>query len=110
MASMLRRHLHVPHEFVCVTDDRRGIDDSVRVVPLPNRLSATPRCIRRLRQFDGGWALRNLGQRIATLDLDIVITDDVTPLFTRPEPVVLWKPEHVDIYCGSLVIHDAGVM
>ena len=33
--SMVRRHLHRPFRFVCLTDDGAGIDPSIEVKPIP---------------------------------------------------------------------------
>ena len=42
-----------------------------------------------------------LGQRLCTMDLDVVIVDDLTPVVTRPEPIVGWKVGHAGVYSGS---------
>lgn len=110
LRSMFERHLHLPHRFACVTDDARGLDPRVDAVPLPGLLSDSPRCIRRLRQYDGMWATENLGRRFLSIDLDVVITDDVTPLFARPDPVVCWKVGYARVYTGALVLMDAGAL
>lgn len=110
LRSMFERHLHVPHELVCVTDDSAGLDPRVGVVQMPHELSGTPRCIRRLRQYDWSWAEKVIGRRFLSVDLDVVVVDDVTPLFARPEPLVLWKVGYAGVYSGSLILMDSGAL
>jgi hypothetical protein len=123
MRSMMLRHLHVPHQLVCVTEDPVGIDSDVTCVPPPYRLSTghpphhagltfpgTPRCIRRLKQYDGAWAREYLGPRFLSIDLDVVVTGDVTPLFDRLAPLVLWRVGYAQVYSGGIVLMDAGAL
>lgn len=107
---MMGRHLHVPHETVCVTDDAAGIDPRVRIVrpPAIGRI-LEPRCRRRLWQYDACFAER-LGERILSIDLDVVVVDDVTPLFDRGEELVLWKVGYAGVFCGSPVLMRPGVL
>jgi hypothetical protein len=107
---MFARRLQVPHRFVCVTDDARELDTRVTPVRLPDLLRDSPRCIRRLRQYDGDWAEESLGARFLSVDLDMVLTDDVTPLFDRPEPIVCWKVGYARVYTGALVLMDSGAL
>jgi hypothetical protein len=111
MRSMMERHLHVEHRVVCVTDDAAGLDLRVDVVPLPHEFSGSPRCIRRLRQYDEQWSRYWFGPRFLSIDLDMVVTGDVTHLFDRTEPLVCWRLgwRH-EIYGGALVLMDAGAL
>lgn len=110
LRAALERHLHIEHELVCVTDDAVGIDRRVRVVSLPSEFAHTPRCRRRMQQFDHHWGLHALGARILSIDLDVVIVDDITPLVDRPEPIVAWKVGHAGVYSGSFLLFDAGAL
>lgn len=110
MASMLARHLTIPHEVVCVTDMPEGIDSRVRIVPMWPDLAGYGRCYRRLKVFDP--AMRDvLGPRIVSIDLDTVITGNIDHLFDRPEPFVIWgdpsRLPHTP-YCGSLFMLEIG--
>jgi hypothetical protein len=95
--SMVRRNCRLPFEFVCVTDDHRGIASHIRIVPLWSELSdvpspvgrSFPSCYRRLKLF-GPEARALIGERIVCLDLDTVITADVTPLWDRPDEFMIW--------------------
>lgn len=109
LQAMLARHLHMPHELVCITDDAQGIDPSIRVLPLPRRYVHTPRCRRRMQIFDGAFA-RAIGDRILAIDLDVVIVDDITPIVNRPEPLVGWKVKHAQVYSGSFFLMNAGAL
>ena len=96
LRNMVARHLHLPHEFVCVTDDPEGINKDIHLVRLwddfkelqsfvgPKR----PSCYCRLKVFNAEAA--GLGERILSIDLDAVITGDITPLVSRDEDFVIW--------------------
>lgn len=109
MASMLRRHLRIDHRVHLITDDDQGIDRDVICLPLPTEFAGTPRCRRRMKQYDRSYA-EMLGRRILSIDLDVVLTDDITPLVDRPEPVVLWKVGYAGVYSGSFVLYDAAAL
>jgi hypothetical protein len=116
LRAMVARHYQAPHRFSCVTDDPEGIDPRVRVIPLwsdhaklisPHGVQ-NPSCYRRLRIFsrDAG---ELIGPRILSLDLDTVITGDVTPLWQRPEAFVAWAgTANQNPYNGSMVMLTAG--
>ena len=98
LARMVARRYRRPHRFVVVTNDPGPFADGIEVVPdacdfaalrSPEGLSM-PACYRRLRLFhpDAGAIF---GPRIVALDLDVVLTGDVAPLWDRPEPVVLYR-------------------
>lgn len=117
MAAMFRRRLRIPHEFVCVTDDPRGLDrDLVRPVELWPDLADIPNphgprepaCYRRLKLF-APEAAELVGERILAIDLDMVLTGDVSHLVDRPEPVVLLPTTAPNIPVnGSLVLVTPG--
>lgn len=117
MRAMFARHLHIPHDFVCITDDAAGLDEGVRVVPLwkdhgdlpsPHGPSE-PSCFRRLRLFAKDAEKIVGAKRFAWCDLDLVLTGDVTPIFNRPEPIVLLPAQSAYIpFNGSMVLMDAG--
>jgi hypothetical protein len=110
---MVARHLHLSHEFVCVTDDPEGIDPRVRTIPLWPEISEArharrPNCYRRLRAFApdaGEW----LGERIFSIDLDSLLTADITPLVDRPEDFVIYGDTAQNTpYNGSMWLLKAG--
>lgn len=116
LRNMVERHYDAPHEFLCVTDDAEGLDRRIRVVPLwedhcklLNPGSAKrPSCYRRLKLFSAE-AAELIGPRFVSLDLDVVVTGDLKPLFDRPEDFVMWGSTHPRTpYNGSLMLMTAG--
>lgn len=107
----LARHLHMPHELVLITDDwhnDRFEGAAHRTIPLWEEMRGAPLCGVRLRAFAPDMADR-IGSRFAWIDLDVVITGDVTPIFQRAEPfIALATPQGPLAYNGSLVMMDAG--
>lgn len=105
LRAMLERHLHIPHQLACITDDFEGIDDRVRIVAPPREFDPF-RCRRRMWQYS---AERDFG-RTLFIDLDVIITADITPLVHRHEPIVCWKVGYAGVYSGSFLLCDAGAM
>lgn len=119
LASMFRRHLHMPYTFHCIaTGDLAPTEYDPEVALHPMYLdhaemtAGSRSCFRRLRLLDAG--MRDVfGPRILQVDLDTVIVDDVTPLFDRPEPLVLCRQQAVHdrvTYNPSMMLMDAGVL
>lgn len=118
LRAMVARHFQHPHTFICVTDDARGIDPRVKVIPsfedfagLPSPHGGkNPSCYRRLRMFHPE-AAQWFGQRFVSLDLDVVITGDLTPVWNRAGEIVLWgdtNPQPGSHYNGSMILMTAG--
>lgn len=109
LQSMIERHLHVPHEFICVTDNATGLSSKVRVVqPLWQQGPASSaHCWQRLRMYDARSA-EHFGDRFLTIDLDVIVVDDITPLITRSEPLVCWRVGYAGVYAGGIVLQNAG--
>lgn len=116
LQRMVARHFAHPHRFICVTDDPRGLEPGIEVVPLWNDYATipspygprNPSCYRRLRAFhpDIGQVF---GRRFVSIDLDCVIAGDLTPVFNRPEDFVIWGATHPTTpYNGSLFMLTAG--
>jgi uncharacterized protein YbdZ (MbtH family) len=108
LRAALAIHLHLDHEVVCVTDNPDGIDSDIRTLPI-TELTDTPRCRRRMKQYDPDFA-RDIGDRILSIDLDVVIVDDLTPIVDRPEPIVCWKVGYASVYSGSFVLYDSDAL
>lgn len=116
LRRMVARHYPHPHRFICVTDSPAGIDRDVEVLPdfgdfagLTSPHGAkNPSCYRRLRMFHPD-AAQWFGERFVWLDLDTVITGDVTSLWQRPEAIVLWGDTNpTTFYNGSMGLMTAG--
>jgi len=115
LRNMVARHYPAPHRFVCVTDDARGLKD-IETIPLWHDYESipsphgggNPSCYRRLKLFDPAIA-ELLGDRFIALDLDTVVVGDLTPIFDRPEPFVMWgETDKRSWYNGSLILMTAG--
>jgi len=118
LQAMVKRHFPHPHRFICFTDDSHGINRSVDVLPLWNDFAdvpsphggKNPSCYRRLRMFSPEME-RVIGKRFVSIDLDCVVTGDLTPVFDRPEDFAMWgdtNPQPNSHYNGSLVLQTAG--
>lgn len=121
LRRMVARHYPHPHRFVLFSDDpvadqaeleSHGVEvfelwDNLAHVQNPSG-HRNPSCYRRLRLFArdvGEW----LGPRIVTLDLDTVITGDLSELWNRPDDFVVWgDTNRANPYNGSMVLFDAG--
>jgi hypothetical protein len=109
LRAMLARHLHVPHSVFCVTDNIDGFDHRIKVVAPPDRFRDTPRCRRRMLQYDRAFGLDDgVGDRILSIDLDMVIVDDITPIVNRSEPLVCWRVGYAGVYCPAFILYDRG--
>lgn len=93
------RNLTIPHEFVVVTDKPETFKDEpdIRTVKLDKTtfVPGTRYAKLMLWREDIGSVL---GDRIAYIDLDCVITGCLDSVFDRPEDVVLWRNPN---YCGD---------
>lgn len=116
LARMVRRHYRPDVRVLCVTDEPDGIDASVEIVPAWNDFATVrsphgahqPSCYRRLRAFDPAIGAV-FGQRFVSMDLDCVITGDLTPVWERDEDFVIWGDTGPKtLYNGSMFLLTAG--
>lgn len=117
MLSMLTRHYHAPFELVCITDDPRGLDSAVRAIPIWDTFAdipsphggVSPACYRRLRAFAPEMQ-DVIGPRFVSVDLDVVIVDDITPLFGNAAvDFMIWRHRHRNThYNPTLFEMNAG--
>lgn len=97
MRRMVARHYSYPHRFVCITDDADGLDSEVISVPLVREFEQLanpsyrdgPNCYRRLRGFSKDFE-KVAGKRFVSIDLDCVITGDLSELWNRPDEFVMY--------------------
>lgn len=118
MARMVARHFHQPFRFNCVTDDPAGLDPSVRAIPMWDHFAAVPSphhgnnpaCYRRLFLWSEQ-AKEYFPNKVLCIDLDMVLTDDVTPLWHREEPFVLWADQlnKTTPYNGAMQLITPGL-
>lgn len=115
LQRMIARHYHQPHRFLCVTDRPEDLPDvetvklwdEFRDLPAPQG-PKNPSCYVRLKAYAAEIA-DLFGPRFVSIDLDVVITGDITPLFHRPEDFVIWGDTNQHTYYnGGLVLMNAG--
>lgn len=114
LKEMVARHYAKPHRFVCVTDMPNGMNcETIPLWPDHSRLlhpygQRNPSCYRRLRIFSKE-AREIFGERVVSIDLDCVITDDLSPLWDCPEDFKIWgETNKANPYNGSMFIHTIG--
>lgn len=91
--SMVQRHLSAPFEFVCYTDDPRGLAPGIRTIPIPP--SNTVGWWHKLSLFKPG--LFPPDCRILYFDLDIVIVGSLDFLLESKAPFTIirsWKTKY----------------
>jgi hypothetical protein len=94
LRRMVARHLPLPHRFACFAESPRHLENGILHLPLPPAppievREGRPNCFRRLWAFSS--EASEVGERILSIDLDTVITREITPLIRRDEDIVLWK-------------------
>jgi hypothetical protein len=83
LESMIKRNLDIEHEFVCITDDPTDLRCQTfplwnePIVSLPEK---RPNCYRRLKLFSEDARDWFGGDQILSIDLDVVIVDNITDL------------------------------
>jgi len=106
--NMLQRHLSLPHQLICITDDPVGILSGVNVFPMINTFVKLGGCYRRLALFGPDLEVY-FGKRFACMDLDVVIVDGVTSIFSKTADFIVWGERlRKTPYCGSMWMMDAG--
>lgn len=105
----LARHLSIPHEVVCITDNPNGLDSEIRAIPLWSEGADMGGCWRRVRAFSP--EMRDvIGPRFAWIDLDSVILGPMDDILGRTEDLVLYRSNSIQgtPYNGSLLLMTAG--
>ncbi|HEX5078119.1 MAG TPA: glycosyltransferase [Geminicoccaceae bacterium] len=83
--AMVARHLTLPHRFVCLTDDPKGIRPEVECRPLPAIELADARPHSGWRKLSClGPELEDLQGQVLFLDLDLVVVANIDGLFAHP--------------------------
>jgi len=118
LRAMIARHYSAPFRFVCITDDRAGLDPQIEAMPLPVRFDGIssprggrfPNCYCRLWNFSR--EAKRLGERIFQLDIDVVVTGDLMPLVDRPEDFVGWTDARFETHkiAGGAYMLRTGTM
>jgi hypothetical protein len=113
LQAAISRHTALSHEFVCVTDDWKGLHSSVGVVNIDRHFGDFKDwggCYRRLKSFDQATALALFGPRFISIDLDVLVVGDLDPILGFKEDFRMWKDKHRrrTPFCGSLWGMRAG--
>jgi hypothetical protein len=107
----LKRHLRQQYRFLLFSDCPVVLE-GVHNQPILDMDLLDRGCFCRLRRSDPEWQKANhLDERIVNIDLDVVITGPLDPLFDRPEPFVILHGANAANPCpynGSLSMLRAG--
>lgn len=106
--KMVAAHLSIPHRFVCVTDNPDGMKCETFPCwedPIVKNQPTHHASWRRLKMFSE-WAARQWPGWVLMLDLDVVITGDITPLITWEDFRILKGA--VSRYRGGMWLHRTG--
>ena len=116
LERMVRRNYAREMRFICVSDTPKGLSPHIHYVPLWDDFSSMvsphgdnyPSCYRRLKIFDP--EIRDvLGERFVAIDLDTVVTGDLTKMWSRTEDFVIWGGTNPTTkYNGSMMLMSAG--
>jgi hypothetical protein len=119
LKAMLKRNLRMSHRFVCIADSTwrtKGLDSDIELIYAPPEFHDAPNCIRRMKMYEPSFAW-SLGKHVLLLDLDIVITKDITTMIEAPlnagSSLALWKVGHPGgnrVYAGGVVLQRAGAL
>jgi hypothetical protein len=102
LAELFALHLPVPHRFVCISDELEGFSERVTVIKTPPEAVTAgrvrspegnrfPSCFRRLWAQSED-AAKILSERCLAGDIDMLPVNDLTPVVSRDEPFVGWRP------------------
>lgn len=98
LASSVRRHLTLPYEFVCFTDDPSGIDQSVTTYPIPEIALPPAKKLAGWRKLCLFRSDLPLSGPCLFLDLDIVVIGSLDPFFT-------YEPDRIPIIHNWIAPH-----
>lgn len=105
LASMLRRH--GGHDLICVTD--RDIDiPGVTRVAMPAQVASLPDYLPKLWAWSPEFHAI-IGKRFASIDLDVVILNDLAPALASNAPLLIWDQANLEPYNTSLFVLTPGV-
>lgn len=115
--NMVRRFYNHPHRFSVITDlPDAPYHRDIRVIPLWSDYKDmqsvwgvnAPACFRRLKAFAP--EMRDIiGPRFVSLDLDVLLCDDVAPVWNRKEDFIIWGEDNRRTpYNGSMWMMNAG--
>ena len=112
LKRMVTRHLSLPHRFVCLTDDSKGVDKDIETLPIPSL--GLPDDIP-----ERGWnKLVTFRQNVGDLqgptlflDLDVAILDNIDCFFEHPGDYCIiknWPPPYRETGNSSVYRFEIG--
>lgn len=108
LRAMIKRHLSLPHRFICFTDDTNGLNADIETFPLTET------------HLEGWWhkltlfksELFGLTGRTLYLDLDVVVMDSIDCFFDYKDDFVIikdWNSRKNNLFWNSSVfLYDIG--
>ena len=105
--NMVNRHLDAPFSFYCMTENSEGVYPEINILPLPNL------------ELKGWWyklylfknEFYGLSGKILFLDLDVVITGDLTQLIHYDsEKLYISQDQDVGRYNSSVMCFTIGTL
>lgn len=114
LAAGVQRNLSEAHKFICFSDRPRHLPDMVQHPILDPDLLTVKGCFARLRLFDPKLQTElgiEPGSRIVNLDLDLIATGPLDPLFNRKDDFTILQGINVANPCpynGSIWMFKAG--
>ncbi|RTK92238.1 MAG: hypothetical protein EKK61_05550 [Rickettsiales bacterium] len=113
--SMVKRHLTIPHRFICLTDDISNINSEIDCFDLPQIDVPIEKDVspwRKLGMFSD--KIGDLSGKALFLDLDIVIMDNIDCFFTYSDKFTIienWTQKgqgigNSSVYCFTIGAHS----
>ncbi|MEM9122410.1 MAG: hypothetical protein AAGB03_03730 [Pseudomonadota bacterium] len=110
--SMVRRHLAFVPRFVCFTDDASGLDPAIETQPIPEfdvPAFTAHKPWRKLTTLMPGFG--GLSGKTLFLDLDVVVTGDLDPLFEYSDKFAIsenWSQPGTGVGNSSVYCYEIG--
>lgn len=113
LAAGVRRHLSVPHRFICFTDQDYSFGPGIERWPISAAdLTKIRGCFARLQLFQRDYIDKVLGvDAVFNMDLDTVVTGNIGRTVDRPEPFVCLQNVNTANPCpmnGAYMLIKAG--
>src|SRR6185369_11456219 len=104
------RHLKAQHKFICITNDNNGLNCETWPILRPDLTFVRDGCYARLHMFSPYWQERFGIDKLVCLDLDLVITRELDPLFEGDEPFKILHGGHFNPcpFNGSVMMIRRG--
>jgi len=94
--NMVKRNLHIPFNYVLITDKKEPeLPEDICQIDLWNTHRQLGGCYHRLFTFAPEFE-EYVGERFIQMDLDMIITGDITPLLDREEDFVYYRMKGPD--------------